>query len=249
MAKRLRILAGPNGSGKSTIFETLKNSKIFHWGVFVNADIIEKTLREKQFLDITVYGINEFAWDDFINEYAVFIEAKQGLCKVDNLLYIDKRIIVINKNLIDSYLACFVADYIRRSLLMTDRDITFSIETVMSHSSKLEFMRKAKEKGFRIYLYYVSTSSSDINVGRVAARVIRGGHNVSNEKIRSRYIKSLELLREAILLSDRAYIFDNSAASYKWIAEYDGKSGLISYKTSEIPTWVDYYINRPNYIV
>jgi len=43
-------------------------------------------------------------------------------------------------------------------------------------------------------------------------------------------------------------IFDNSAASYKWIAEYDGKSGLISYKTSEIPTWVDYYINRPNYL-
>lgn len=45
MSKRLRILAGPNGSGKSSVYEALVQDKGFRWGVFVNADEIEKKLR------------------------------------------------------------------------------------------------------------------------------------------------------------------------------------------------------------
>ena len=49
MSKRLRILAGPNGSGKSSVYEALVQDKGFLWGVFVNADEIEKKLREEQY--------------------------------------------------------------------------------------------------------------------------------------------------------------------------------------------------------
>ena len=112
----------------------------------------------------------------------------------------------------------------------------------MSHPSKLEFMRKAREKGFRIYLYYVSTSSPEINVGRVATRVQRGGHDVPEDKIRSRYYRSLEQLHKAILLSDRAYIFDNSGSAYKWLAEYDGEAKQIFIKDDVVPQWVEQYI-------
>ena len=52
MSKRLRILAGPNGSGKSSVYEALVQDKGFRWGVFVNADEIEKKLREEQYLNI-----------------------------------------------------------------------------------------------------------------------------------------------------------------------------------------------------
>lgn len=44
MAKRLRILAGPNGSGKTSIYMDLRDS--FSWGIFVNADVIESSLRK-----------------------------------------------------------------------------------------------------------------------------------------------------------------------------------------------------------
>jgi len=40
---RLRVLAGPNGSGKSTIQSELKPQWI---GVFINADEIERTLKD-----------------------------------------------------------------------------------------------------------------------------------------------------------------------------------------------------------
>lgn len=41
---RLRVFAGPNGSGKSTIKEMLQQEWL---GVYINADEIEKSIREQ----------------------------------------------------------------------------------------------------------------------------------------------------------------------------------------------------------
>ena len=243
MGKRLRILAGPNGSGKSSVYKTLVQKKEFQWGVFVNADEIEKKLREEQYLNLQSYGVENFDWGKFQTDYQSFVELKGGKCGVDNLRYIDKKLFVLDAHLVDSYLASYVATYIRNGLLLLNKkDVIFTIETVMSHESKLDFMRAARDHGFRIYLYYISTSSPEINVGRVATRVIRGGHDVPEDKIRSRYERSLRNLHEAILLSDRAYIFDNSESSHQWIAEYDGATGELRYKEDEIPQWVEQYV-------
>jgi predicted ABC-type ATPase len=243
MGKRLRILAGPNGSGKSSVYKTLVQKKEFQWGVFVNADEIEKKLREEQYLNIQSYGVEDFDWGKFQADYQSFVDLKGGKCGVDNLRYIDKKLFVLDAHLVDSYLASYVATYIRNGLLLLNKkDFTFTIETVMSHESKLDFMRAARERGYRIYLYYISTSSPEINVGRVATRVLSGGHNVPEDKIKSRYERSLRNLHEAILLSDRAYIFDNSESSHKWIAEYDGATGELRYKEDEIPQWVGQYV-------
>ena len=185
MPKRLRILAGPNGSGKSSVYRSLKQNKNFHWGIFVNADEMEKQLRENRFIDLAQYGLSTFAWEDFIADYGAFVEDKKGKCPVGNILYIDNRIIAIDPELVDSYIACKLAEFIRYGLLNTKKDITFTCETVMSHESKLDFMQEAKAKGFRVYLYFVSTSSPEINVGRVVTRVYEGGHSVEEDKIRS----------------------------------------------------------------
>lgn len=240
--RRLRILAGPNGSGKSSVYSKLKQTKDFHWGIFVNADEMEKLFRENGGLDVRQYGVDDFPWEVFKREYQPFVLLKNGRCGLDNLRYADGRIEVLRTAGVDSYLASFVADFIRRELLETKDNLVFTIETVMSHRSKLDFMCMAKEKGFRIYLYYVATSSPDINIGRVAARVRNGGHNVPANKIRSRYVRSLNNLRDAVRLSDRAYIFDNSTSAYKWIAEYDARTGDLALRADEVPTWVVRYL-------
>lgn len=54
--KRLRIFAGLNGSGKSTLFDSL--SKKYNLGVFLNADLIEKELLTKGFLDLNEFNLN-----------------------------------------------------------------------------------------------------------------------------------------------------------------------------------------------
>ena len=66
----------------------------------------------------------------------------------------------------------------------------------------------------------------------------QGGHPVPEEKIASRYYRSLCLLMEAIRHSNRAYLFDNSGhnQSQTWLAEItDGLT--LEIKTDQIPAW------------
>lgn len=80
-----------------------------------------------------------------------------------------------------------------------------------------------------------------MNVSRVKNRVRLGGHPVAEEKIISRYARSLELLISAIRASNRAYIFDNSANKPVWLAEVtDGR--MLVMRTSRVPAWFKRYV-------
>jgi len=80
-------------------------------------------------------------------------------------------------------------------------------------------------KRLRILAGPNGSGKTSINVGRVRTRVLEGGHDVQEDKIRSRYFRSLDNVYEAIRQSDRAYLFDNSGMKYEWIAEYDASDG------------------------
>ena len=81
------------------------------------------------------------------------------------------------------------ATRLRYECLKLGRDFVF--ETVFSAPEKLEFLRKAKDAGFFIRLFYVCTSDPTINVARITQRYLNGGHEVPISKIISRYYKSL----------------------------------------------------------
>lgn len=117
----------------------------------------------------------------------------------------------------NSYLAATLAEAVRQELLEEGK--TFTCETVMSHRSKIDFMRKARERGYRVYLYFVATDDPTINIDRVRRRVLQGGHPVDDDKIITRYHKSISLMTEACEVAHRAYIFDNSGSRHKLLAE------------------------------
>ena len=71
---------------------------------------------------------------------------------------------------------------------------------------------------------YQRTSSSDINVRRVQERVRNGGHDVPEEKIRSRYTRSLQNLAKLVRIADRTRVIDNSGAEPSLICEVVGTS-------------------------
>lgn len=116
----------------------------------------------------------------------------------------------------------------------------------MSSKDKLTFLAKAKEKGVRNYLYYIATEDPSINISRVQNRVIMGGHPVPEDKIISRYYRSLELLKEAVQLTHRAYIFDNSGLEQTWLAEITNGTDL-EVKADYLPSWFERYLGHiPN---
>ena len=240
MTKRLRILAGPNGSGKTSVYNALIAQNVVHWGIFVNADLIESSLRSERSISFDSFEIkvNEKA---FIEGYESFFEEQKTSISVDDFIIDNNQIIIkTSEREVDSYFASYVASYIR--VEMIDKGVpTVTIETVMSHPSKLEFIKFAKEKGYRVYLYYVSTKDSAINVERVEARVKQNGHGVSLKKIKDRYERSMDMLYDAMVLCDRAYLFDNSSTNFNFFAEYTGGEETLKLKRTS-PRWVIPYV-------
>ena len=83
-------------------------------------------------------------------------------------------------------------------------------ETVMSAADKVDYILRAKNAGFFVRLFFVSTESPTINAKRVAQRVIDGGHDVPIPKIISRYDKSIGNCVALAPYVDRLYVYDNS---------------------------------------
>jgi predicted ABC-type ATPase len=112
-----------------------------------------------------------------------------------------------------SWKAQFAADKLRHDCLHQGVDFTF--ETVMSHPSKVEFMRKAKGAGYFVQLIFVGIEDPAINVARVKQRVSLGGHDVPTERIVDRWQRTMAALPDAIRASNRALLFDNTATIAK----------------------------------
>lgn len=210
------MFAGPNGSGKSTLKEVLPKRLL---GIYTNPDEIEKNIRRLGYLDFSDFGVlpEKPSLFHFLHNSTLINQA--GLIRdIDKLRFSDTRL-EFGAVEVNAYHASVLADYIRRCLL--DVRETFTLETVMSSSSKVALLQEARSRGYRTYLYYVATESPEINISRVHNRVLDGGHDVPVDKITSRYHRSLALLRQAISLTDRAFLFDNSGHKQAnvWIAE------------------------------
>lgn len=124
-----------------------------------------------------------------------------------------------------------------RERCLTERK-SLIFETVMSAPDKVDFILRAKEAGFFVRLFFVSTESPTINASRVANRVLNGGHDVPISKIISRYAKSIV---NCILLSkavDRLYVYDNSVDDADAQILFRLKDGeLIKQYVEDIPSW------------
>jgi predicted ABC-type ATPase len=216
---RLRLFAGPNGSGKSTLITALKKDQPDHWlGVYVNADDIEREWKSAGFIDLRQFELDERHASQF---WSKLQRSEQFNKTADQILDIGFRQedcrIYVDLRKINSYLAAAAAEIIRQDLLVLRKSFTF--ESVMSHRSKVELLHQAKAAGYRVYLYFIATDDPVINVSRVSDRIAQGGHPVDPDKIRKRYVESIELLDQAVAAANRAYIFDNSGNEHILLAE------------------------------
>ena len=112
---------------------------------------------------------------------------------------------------------------------------SFNQETTLSGRNIIRTVINAKEQGYYISLYYVGLESADLAVKRVSERVTRGGHGIDEDVIRSRYIQSLENLKEVLLLCDSVRIYDNSE---KIRALFYAKDKKIIYTRDNIPLYI-----------
>jgi len=133
-------------------------------------------------------------------------------------------------NSLDAVLkAAVLAEDIREQCLREGRSLAF--ETVLSMPDKIDFMKRAKQAGFFVRMFFVGTDNPSINAKRVAMRVMEGGHDVPITKIITRFTRSLANCSVATQVADRSYIYDNSV---------DAAPARLLFRTSEGALIKDY---------
>lgn len=231
----MRVFAGPNGSGKTTLVNQFikERSKLINPDRHINPDDLNL---------VNVLNFNDFGLKVDENDFQDFISKSPfyNKCNIDikEIKVNDNRFYITNRN---SYMGAMLADYLRHCYLYS-KETLFSFETVFSNSSKVDFLKNAKDCGWQVYLYFVSTADSYINYSRVEERVLKGGHDVPPDKIRSRYIRSLDNLFDALQHCRRAYIFDNSTQQMQLIAEKKPDNSLTLLSEDSIPAWLDEFV-------
>lgn len=212
---RLRVFAGPNGSGKSImkqqVMRTTVRGRPLNLGVYVNADEIAVTLREHRRIDLSEFRIHadRGSFLSFASRSGLLNSRFPRPRMISEHRFVGSEIQLLRTRHLEHF-AQLISAYLCDRLV--EQGVQFSFETVFSHSSKLALMRRAKEAGFKVYLYFIATNSAEINVDRVRIRVDGGGHHVPREKIVERYGRSLKQLLPAIDLSYHAFVFDNSTS-------------------------------------
>lgn len=122
-----------------------------------------------------------------------------------------------------------------------DNEKSFNQETTLAGKSVINQVRKLKDKGYSINLFYVGLTSKELAVERVKYRVANGGHNIDEKIINERYDKSLQNLSDVLMFCDNVMIFDNSRESKVRLLKIE--EGRIKKLSKTLPDWADEIIN------
>lgn len=94
---------------------------------------------------------------------------------------------------------------------------SFIYETTLSGNNN--YIKQAREIGYKIIFVYVVLASVEQNVARVKQRFALGGHDVPEDVIRRRYYRSLSNVDSVCKNSDEWKIYDNSNDKYELIVQ------------------------------
>lgn len=87
---------------------------------------------------------------------------------------------------------------------------SFALETTLGGKTITALLEKALFQGLQVRVWYVGLSSPELHIARVRARVARGGHDVPDDWIRSRYHSSPENLIQLLPRLTELRVYDNS---------------------------------------
>ena len=95
----------------------------------------------------------------------------------------------------------------------------FAFETVFSYlerqsdgsfQSKVDLIRNLQKHGYYVVLLFVGLASAELSILRVSTRRQKGGHDVSEVKLRSRFPRTQQAIQMAAGIADLTLMFDNS---------------------------------------
>lgn len=134
-----------------------------------------------------------------------------------------------------SYRASLVAEKLRADWLEARR--SFCFETVFSHPGKVDFVARARALGYQVVFVHIHLETPELNVARVSQRVAGGGHDVPEEKIRSRLPRTLNQVAAVMPLVNELRLLDNSYRERPFHEVALVRQGRIVRMARSLPDW------------
>ena len=128
----------------------------------------------------------------------------------------------------------------KQALRLFDRTLaegrSLSLETTLTGRTVLGRMQAAKDAGYEVTLRYVAVNDATINIDRVQARVVQGGHWIEPATVRRRVASSLENLPAAMAIADRSVLLDNSGPAHRQMLHVE--RGQVVSEAPDPPPWL-----------
>lgn len=116
-----------------------------------------------------------------------------------------------------------------------EKGISFTQETTLSGVRTERTIRRAKERGYTIRLYYIGLDTMEESLGRIANRVSKGGHDIPKKDVERRFQSRFADVLRVLPYCDEARFFDNDNGFVE-VAEY--RNGELIPRVSTPPRWL-----------
>ena len=116
-----------------------------------------------------------------------------------------------------------------------EKGISFTQETTLSGARTERTIRRAKDLGYTIRLYYIGLDTVEESLGRIRNRVAKGGHNILREDVERRFSTRFADVLRVLPYCDEARFFDNDNGFVE-VAEY--RNGELFPRVADPPRWL-----------
>jgi predicted ABC-type ATPase len=112
--------------------------------------------------------------------------------------------------------------FLREIYANIDKRVDFAFETTLAGRSQISLLKKLRQDGWRIILFFLWIPDAVFSKNRVRERVKHGGHNIPEDAICRRYPRIMHnLVKIYIPLCDKIVCYDNSEAGPVLVFEQD----------------------------
>lgn len=119
--------------------------------------------------------------------------------------------------------------FLREIYVNVDKKIDFAFEATLAGRSHISLLKKLRQDGWRIVMFFLWIPDAAFSKSRVRERVAQGGHDIPDETIYRRYPRIMHnLVKIYIALCDKVICYDNSRPNLTPVFQQDSKGRRIS---------------------
>jgi len=118
--------------------------------------------------------------------------------------------------------------FLREIRANIDKRVDFSFETTLAGRSQIGLLKKLRQDGWHLVLFFLWIPDADFSKNRIRERVEHGGHDIPDDTIYRRFPRIMHnLIKIYIPICDKVICYDNSRPKPVPVFEQGGKNRRI----------------------